>query len=209
VDTETHNHKLRLLEIYKDNLRELELQAARFGANPPLNIINEIKHHRKNIDDIRLTLRTNADEVTFDKLLVNIEELRNFARDEVQRAFDIYGEIHRDDVARAWTGIFIFSGTALLIGGVVLLYQYIKGDFLPHNISFAITMGGAIIGFILAMSWGFREAQRQDVKLLQKFGFNPYKEQAENYIRLFPRFMIIYVVLFVLMLLLVLFVPVK
>jgi hypothetical protein len=69
MDAETYNHKQRLLAIYQDNLRELELQAARFGANPPLNIINEIKHHRKNIEEIRLTLRTNAEEVTFDKLL--------------------------------------------------------------------------------------------------------------------------------------------
>jgi hypothetical protein len=117
MDAETYNHKQRLLAIYQDNLRELELQAARFGANPPLNIINEIKHHRKNIEEIRLTLRTNAEEVTFDKLLVDIEELRKFARDEVKRTFEVYEEIHRDDVARFWTANVLFAIMVLAFGG--------------------------------------------------------------------------------------------
>jgi hypothetical protein len=116
MDEATLDHKRRLLAIYQDNLRELEIQAARFGANRPLIIINEIKEHRRNIDDLRVQLTTNAEEVTFDKILVSIEKLRQFRRIEilgfVYRSLIIQNKYHQQ-----------FGNTAMLsLIGVGLAY---------------------------------------------------------------------------------------
>ena len=127
MDEETRNHKERLLAIYLDNLRELEVQAARHGVNPPLILVNEIKHHRQNIFDIQKQLNENADEQSFDKILYGIEDLRRFSKEEAIRVLKEYNDVHRGEpmLGQGLVGVFA-SGVCLAFGLDYLYLTFIK-----------------------------------------------------------------------------------
>jgi hypothetical protein len=170
MDEATLDHKRRLLAIYQDNLRELEAQAARYGANLPLITINEIKHHRKNIDDIRVQLTTNAEEVTFDKLLVNIEQLRQFRRTEilgfVLKSLQIQKKYHEQF---GNTALFSFAGIGLasVLEWLYRLDSKNKGrDQKTTDITTAAIKGfGAIVTFAIIL----RAKQVQNKALIQEY----------------------------------------
>jgi hypothetical protein len=178
MDAEDYNHKMRLLAIYQDNLRELEVQAARFGANLPLILINEIKFHRQNIEAIRLKLHTNAQEVTFDKLLISIEELRRFVANEVKRAFDAYDAVQAQEYGRSWGVLSLFSFGMLIILGTIYLYQeFVKGrtdgHFVWDGVSIAIAVGGVAANIAVAarmLIWLTRKSREE---LVRRLGYDP------------------------------------
>jgi len=93
MDEETQSQKVQLLAIYKDNLREIEAQIALFGMAPPIHLINQLKHHRQKIEEINLVLNSNAREISFNESIVNIEDLRKFASDEVKNAVIDYKDM--------------------------------------------------------------------------------------------------------------------
>jgi hypothetical protein len=177
LDEETKDHKLRLLAIYQDNLRELIEQAARFGQNPPLNIINEIKFHRKNIQDIRLQLELNAQEVPFDKLLVGIEDLRKFAEEEAKRVLRAYNEIHYEDPSLGQGLIGVFAAGVFLSMGVDYLYlKYIKHqgfDSQRDIVSILIYVVGVFVGSYFTYRIGKWIVNNQRKDLVYKVGYDP------------------------------------
>jgi hypothetical protein len=180
MDEETYNHKLRLLAIYQDNLRELEVQAARFGANPPLNLFNEIKYHRKNIDDIRIQLPANAEEVTFDKLLISIEELRKFVRDEVKRAVDASDDKNERDYAYSQGLVGLFSAGMLISLGVAYLYDtYINGvqsNGIPKNVgSIVVFVICFAISIAITIRVGARLIRKSRGEFIHRIGYDPHE----------------------------------
>jgi hypothetical protein len=180
MDEETKDHKLRLLAIYQENLRELELQAARFGQSPPLNIINEIKHHRKNIQDLQTQLELNAQEVPFDKLLLGIEDLQRFARQEAKRALEEYGQIF------ASQGMLGFGLLSPLCGGILvtmkleqLYQQYLRGtSFIDqyHLVSAAIYILGFSLSGFLTYKLGEAITRSKYDHYVYRMGYDPRKQ---------------------------------
>src|SRR5262245_57329436 len=102
MDEETLEHKQYLLAIYQDNLRVLEVQAAFYGLTPPLQIVNQINYHQQQIKQLRLTLETNAQEVSFDSLLLTIRDLQRYVQEESQRTLLSYHELLRDAEVRGF-----------------------------------------------------------------------------------------------------------
>lgn len=179
MDRETYDHKMRLLAIYQDNLRELEKQLAQHGAYPPLQLINNLKYHRKNIDDLQIQLRTNAEEVTFDKLLVGLEDLRKFGREEARRAFAAYREAYSTQAGLPLAVMGIFSGGMLTTGGVESLYQkYIRSaplDGSRDSISIIIYAIGALLSGAMAFGYGRFMTNRWHNYMVWKLGYDPFK----------------------------------
>lgn len=177
MDEETRDHKLRLLAIYQDNLRELEVQSAQHGITPPLIIINQIKGHRKNIDDLRMQLSVNAEEVTLDKLLVGIEDLRKFVQEEGRRVTKEYENLFWDQGMLGF-GLFSVFGVGIILARVAdWLYQTsilgIPFRGAHDSISYLIYFVGFIIGGYSAFKVGGSITKSKYDELARRLGYDP------------------------------------
>ena len=183
MDEETRAHKERLLSIYQENLREMEVRAAKFGLNTPLPIINEIKEHRKNIDELRIQLRTNAEEVTFDRLLVGIEDLQRFVREEGVRAVNEYNQAFGDQGMLGFGLLAPLSGGILATGGLAHLYQeYVRGVYLTdqHNIiSIVIYAVGIPLSGYLTFKLGKSISDSKYDWFVYRMGYDPFDRKRK------------------------------
>ena len=123
MDGATRIHKERLLGIYQENLRELEIRAAKFGLSAPLYLINDIKDHRKTIDELRIQLRVNAEEVTLDQLLIGIESLQRIIHEEGVRVIKEYNQAFGDQAMLGFGLMAPIGGGILATYGLVYIYQ--------------------------------------------------------------------------------------
>jgi hypothetical protein len=183
MDEETKDHKLRLLAIYQVNLRELEVQAANHGKYLPLPLINEIKHHRKNIENLRIQLELNAQEVSFDKLLVGIEELQKFIREEGTRAVKEYNRAFGDQAMLGFGLMAPLGGGILLTMGLDYLYrQYVKGMSFADQydlISIAIYIIGVTLTLYFTYRLGSLITQGKHDYFVYRMGYDPFDREKK------------------------------
>lgn len=181
MDEETRVHKERLLAIYQENLREMEVRAAKFGLNTPLNIINEIKGHRRDIDELRILLSTNAEEVTFDKLLIGIEELQRAVREEGERAVKTYHEAFWDQGMLGFGLMAPFCGGVLVTIGLDYLYQqYLRGNIIVDQYNFVsmlIYVVGLSLTAYLTFKLGSRISKSKYDWFVYRMGYDPFSKQ--------------------------------
>jgi len=181
MDEETRDHKQRLLNVYQENLRELEIQSAQFGSTPPLHIINQIKHHRKEISQLQAELRTNAEEVTFDRLLIGIEELQKFVRDEGIRAVEEYNRAFGDEAEVEMGLIAPLSGGVLATMGIDYLYrQYVKGGTFADQYNLVSILiyatGLSLSGYITFRLGKFISDSKYEI-FIHRLGYDPFAKQ--------------------------------
>ena len=184
MDEVTREHKLRLLTIYKENLRELEIQAAHFGLTPPLGVVNGIKDARREIEAIVLELEVNAQEVSFDRLLLGIEDLQRLRRDEAKRVLKAHNETHWDDGMLALGVMVPFSVSMVAALGLNQLYRtYIRGVYIEdayNLISVLIFVIILPVGLYYMVRLGKWVNKTKDDEFVKRVGYDPFEEKKKD-----------------------------
>lgn len=175
MDEETVAHKRQLLAIYEGNLRELEIRTAMYGINTPLSVINEIKHAKHNIEQLRLTLETDAQEVSFDQLLVSIEQLQRYVFEESRRVIIAYQTMIREARNRNTMWILGMGVFGLAMGTGAAAYEKLRTGEFPEKIVFSqlssLLIYGAPLTFRLIADYRYKK--QWSVKFEEQFGFPP------------------------------------
>jgi hypothetical protein len=176
MDEETRDHKQRLLNIYQGNLEELQIQSARFGSNPPLIIINEIKEHRRNIDELRIQLELNAQEVSIDKIIVGIEDIQRLSHKEARRALKEYTYVFRTQVG-------LGLGVVGLISGGLHFTNWIIKSIRPRPmnapidiVDIALYIIGGIFSVSFGLWFGFTMSESKRRHFNFRMGYDPFKD---------------------------------
>ena len=175
MDNETIEQKRRLLSIYEENLKELEIRSALFGINTPIIVINEIKFARRNIEQIRLMLETNAQEVSYNQLLISIEQLQRYVFEESRKTILAYSSMIREARARntAWTlGMGAFGLTLGI--GISAYHKVTTGEF-PEKINLSQLSALVIycVPTCIKIFADHRYKKQWRIDFEQKFGFPP------------------------------------